>query len=302
MKIPEIRRVLSVGAGTMGKEIGVHCAAYGYDVTIYDVAAESLKKVEAAVPKIIKKYASMNFIDPKDIDAAVKRVVFTDDPKKAAEGTDLLIESVTENPDLKREVFSRFNDLCPEQTIFTTNTSMLLPSMLSDATGRPDRFCAFHFHLPIWLSNVADIMPHPGTSARTTTLLASFAKSINQVPIVLKKEKSGYVFNTMLSAIIRSALSLAERDVASVEDVDRAWMGVMKTPIGPFGIMDMIGLDTVWHITSYWAEQTKSPEFTAISRFVKDYIDEGYVGMKGGRGFYTYPDPAFQKPGFLMGE
>lgn len=301
MTIPEVSRVLSIGAGTMGKEIGIHCAAHGYDVVIYDISTESLKKAETAIPRVINKYVQMAIISSDAAEGAIKRILLTDEMKKAAESVDLLIESVPESPSLKKQVFSEFNTFCPPHTIFTTNTSTLLPSMFAESSGRPDRFCAFHFHLPIWLANVADIMPHPGTSEITISTLRSFAKSIGQIPLVLKKEKSGYIFNTMVSALIQSALSLAEREVATVEDIDRAWMGCMKMPVGPFGLMDMIGLETVWHISSFWAEETKDPQIKAIADFVKSYLDKGLVGMKGKKGFYTYPNPVFQDPGFLSG-
>jgi 3-hydroxybutyryl-CoA dehydrogenase len=99
--------------------------------------------------------------------------------------------------------------------------------------------------------------------------------------------------------LFKAAQSLAANNVASVEDIDRAWMGVMHTLIGPFGIMDSIGLDTVWKVTDYWAKILKEPQQIANAAFMKPYVDRGDVGVKSGRGFYTYPDPAYAKPGFI---
>lgn len=225
------------------------------------------------------------------------------DAQEAASEVDLVSESVPEDPKLKGEVLARFDKLCPARTVFTTNTSTLVPSQFSEATGRPSQFAAFHFHLPVWVANVVDIMPHPGTSEETVVLLQDFARRIGQIPIVLQKEHGGYVLNTMLSALLREAQTMAASGVASVEDIDRAWMGVMKTSIGPFGIMDLIGIDTVWHITDYWAKNAPwMRELPGNARFLKGYVDEGHLGQKSGRGFYDYPDPAFEQPGFVQGE
>jgi 3-hydroxybutyryl-CoA dehydrogenase len=174
--------------------------------------------------------------------------------------------------------------------------------MFADATGRPAQFVALHFHTYVWDSNVVDIMPHPGTAPETVELLYAFAKRIGQIPIVLNKENYGYVFNAMLNALNTAAVKLAVDGVASVEDIDRAWMGVMKTPIGPFGILDVVGLKTVWDIVQFWATTLNDPQLQANANFLKQYVDKDWSGVKTGRGFYTYPDPAYARPGFLTGE
>ena len=126
-----------------------------------------------------------------------------------------------------------------------------------------------------------------------------FARRIGQIPIRLRKENFGYVFNALYTAINRAALTLVTNGVASVQDVDRAWIGIMKMPIGPFGMLDGVGLDTVWHITDYWARQLGDPQIRANADFVRTYLDRGRLGVKSGAGFYDYPDPAYAAPGFL---
>jgi 3-hydroxybutyryl-CoA dehydrogenase len=159
-----------------------------------------------------------------------------------------------------------------------------------------------HFHTYVWDANVVDIMPHPGTSPETVEVLHAFAKRIGQIPILLHKENYQYVFNAMLGALNTAALKLAADEVASVEDIDRAWMGVMKIPIGPFGIMDVVGLQTVWDITQYWATVTGDAQLQANANFLKGYVDQEMLGVKNGKGFYQYPDPAYSRPDFLTGE
>jgi 3-hydroxybutyryl-CoA dehydrogenase len=174
--------------------------------------------------------------------------------------------------------------------------------MYAQASGRPDRFAALHFHSWVWISNVVDIMPHPGTSGETLNLLEAFARRIGQIPIRLAKESSGYVLNAMLNAVLRAATSLAARQVTSFENVDRAWMGVMKMPVGPFGILDQVGLETAFDINQYWAKVLNNAELQANADFLKTYLDQGRLGIKTGRGFYSYPDPEYLKPGFISGE
>ena len=173
--------------------------------------------------------------------------------------------------------------------------------MFADATGRPAQLVAFHFH-DVRLTNVIDIMPHPGTAPEAVELVKAFAEKIGQVAIVLEKENHGYVFNTMLMDWMKSAQTLDSRGVASIEDIDRAWMGVMHAPVGPFGVMDSIGLDTALKITDYWAGVLDDSKARMNADFVRQYVDAGNLGVKSGRGFYNYPEPAFSRPGFITGQ
>jgi 3-hydroxybutyryl-CoA dehydrogenase len=122
---------------------------------------------------------------------------------------------------------------------------------------------------------------------------------LGQLVIVVRREHSGYVFNTMLSSLFSSALMLASSDVATIEDVDRSWMGVTRMPMGPFGIMDQIGLSTVWSITDYWAKKTGDAQARINADFLKQYVDKGHLGFKTNRGFYSYPNPVYTDPKFL---
>jgi len=151
------------------------------------------------------------------------------------------------------------------------------------------------------MTNVVDVMPHPGTAPEFVELVKEFAEKTGLAPIVLHKESMGYVFNYMFTNLFDSALTLAANDVAVVEDIDRVWMGIMRTLIGPFGLMDSVGLDTVWHVSNFWAKYTGDPVKIRNVEFVKKYVDRGELGQKTRKGFYTYPNPAFVSPDFLKG-
>jgi 3-hydroxybutyryl-CoA dehydrogenase len=298
----EVRRVAVVGAGTMGQQIGFQCAGHRIDVVLYDVAPAALESAQARIAAYSQGLVARGVITAELRDAALARITTTTDPSVAAAEADLLSEAVPEDPKLKGRVLAEFDALCPPRTIFATNTSTLLPSQFAQATGRPDHVIALHFHLPVWVANLADVMPHEGTAREVTELVLRFARQIGQVPIELRREHNGYVFNAMYSAVNREAITMAEQGVAPIEDIDRAWMLVTKWPHGPFGGLDAIGIDAAWQITDYWARELPADlQLRRNADFLKGYIDRGELGVKSGKGFYSYAKPAFERPGFTEG-
>jgi len=292
--IKDINNILILGSGTLGLRIGLACALNNYKVVIYDIhekAFASAKKIQANLLKILIKAQTYT---QNQADTALKNIRFTTDAKEASKDIDLVSESVTENIDIKKKVWQQFGSLCSTETIFTTNTSSLLPSLYAEDTGRANLFCAFHFH-DVFYANVVDIMPNPRTEAWLIPLLQDFGKSIQQTPVIVKKESPAYIFNAMLIALISAAGALVTYDVSSIEDVDRSWMGNFKMTRGPFGIIDEIGLDTAWHVT----EPKKDDRSVRFAALLKSYIDQGKLGRKTGEGFYKYPNPKFSGADFI---
>ncbi len=268
-----IRRVLIAGAGKMGQEIAYQCAAHGYQVILYDISQPSLdgalqeisglantlyqsnplgtlvmkKKMITPAMKLFDAIRlarrQREIVSPKRLSRALALIEISSDPA-CARDADLVIESIPEDPDLKGRLFSEFDRFCPAHAIFATNTSTLLPSMFAEQSGRPHRLAALHFHPPIWDSQIVDVMPHAGTDPAVITTLEDFTWSISQIPVTMTVESSGYIFNSMLSAFLGAASTLAANGIASIEDIDRSWMAISKMPVGPFGIMDGIGLQT----------------------------------------------------------
>ena len=296
LQLKDIQKFLVLGSGTLGLRVGLQAAISGFETTIFDINEKAFEPAIKVHEQILGRLIKMEQLTPEEAEAAKARLTFTTNAEAAADDADFLNESVTENLELKRKVWAQFGELCPEKTLFTSNTSYLLPSQIADATGRPERFCNFHFH-DVFYANVVDVMPHGGTQDWIPPLLMEMGTRLWQTPVLVKKENPGYVFNFMLMAFIGAAGALKTMDVASIEDIDRSWMGNFKMDMGPFGILDTVGLDTAWHITSNQPDK-KSQAFAA---FLKTYIDQGKLGVKTGEGFYGYPNPKYKDTDFVTG-
>jgi 3-hydroxybutyryl-CoA dehydrogenase len=294
----KIEEVLVLGAGAMGREIALQCAMFGYRTTVYDTNREALANARAIVDLIVPTLAGTYV---QDTAAAIKsRIYYTLDLEEAAAGADLISENVPEDPQIKGRALARVHPLAPPHAIFATNSSSLTPSQFAEMTGRPERLLAMHFHKTVWVSNVVDIMPHAGTAPGLADILAGFARSIRQIPIVLREESQGYTFNSLLHAYQSQALSLWTRGLVSFENIDRAWMVAERASHGPFGAMDFMGLDTVYAVTNYWAvAENHALALAAAKKLKTEFVDRGRLGVKSGAGFYSYPDPAFSDPRFL---
>jgi 3-hydroxybutyryl-CoA dehydrogenase len=295
MTISDIRKFLVLGSGTLGMRVGLQAAISGFDTVIYDINEKAFASASKVQASILKYLEAKGRIDRETADAALSRISFTTDPVAAGKDADLINESVFENLEVKKKVWAQFAAICPPHTVFTTNTSYLMPSSFAAETGRPGRFCAFHFH-DVFHSNVVDIMPHPATEPWVCEMLMDLGKRLGQTPVFVQKESPGYIFNAMLMALIGAAGALVTTDVSSIEDVDRSWMGNFKMEMGPFGILDQIGLDTAWHVT----HNQKDSRSQRFAEFLRQYIDAGKLGVKSGEGFYSYPHPAFAEKNFIQ--
>ena len=241
LKIEDIDKVLILGAGTLGLRVGLQCAISGFETTIYDISEKALDTAIKTQASILKMLIRNERLTEAQAEEAKGRLTFTTDPEAAADDADFLSESVTENLELKRKVWAQFGALCPKKTLFTTNTSYLLGSQIADASGRPERFCNFHFH-DVFYSNVVDVMPHAGTEAWINDLLMELGEKLWQTPVFVQKENTGYIFNYMLMALLGAAGSLRTLDIGSIEDIDRSWMGNFKMEMGPFEFWIQLGL------------------------------------------------------------
>ncbi len=292
--IDDIKTILVAGAGTLGLRIALRCALDGYQVRMFDINEQQLEAAQSMQSHLAKGLLKRQQITSEQFRRFESSILATDDLDRAASGVDLVSESVIEDLDIKLNFYEGLTSKLDGGTIVTTNTSFLLPSQMLPAIREPQNFCALHFH-DVFTQVVLDVMPHPQTSPAVIDLLMEFGPRIQHIPVFVQKENHGYMFNAMFGEILAKAGEMHMNNVGSIQDIDRSFMGNFHTPAGPFGMLDMIGLDTAWHIMSKRDSESVRP----FANELKRKVDAGELGYKSGRGFYDYPRPEFTNADFL---
>jgi 3-hydroxybutyryl-CoA dehydrogenase len=296
-----IVKVGVVGAGFMGAQIALHIAAFGYPVAVMEQSKDALARMRRGHEEELDRRLAAEALSANERMAVLERVQASTDLASSVANVDLVIEAIPERLDLKRGVFEELDRVCPPRTILATNSSSIRISHIEDATARPERVLNAHFYPPVWQRPMVELMRGSATSDETVGRVGRFARSVVLTPLMVRKESTGFLFNRVWRAIKRETLHLVDEGVASVDDVDRAWMICWGMPIGPFGIMDMIGLDVVLDIEQvYHAESGHLQD--APPRLLTDKVAAGELGVKAGRGFYHYPHPDYQDPAWRLGE
>lgn len=222
-------------------------------------------------------------------DAALNNITFTLSYEEAARDCDLVIEAIAENPDEKIAFYTELAKHLPKKTIIATNSSTMLPSAFAQHTGRPEKYLALHFANEIWRNNTAEVMGHPETSKQAYDDVAEFAETISMIPLKLQKEQPGYILNSLLVPFLSAAEALLATGVADCETIDKTWMLATGAPLGPFRILDIVGLTTAYSI-GIMDPCSKDPSTVQgkVAALLKGYIDEGKTGVNAGEGFYKY--------------
>ena len=278
--------VTVVGAGVLGAQIAFQVAVHGIPVVAYDVDDQALEAARTRLQTIRTQYLADLGEDQRDAaDAGLARITLTTDLATCAADADLVIEAVPEVLALKERIYAELGATAPETTVFATNSSTLLPSQLADATGRPDRFLALHFANHIWRQNTAEVMGSPRTDPAVFDRVLTFATEIGMVPIPVRKEQPGYVLNSLLVPLLGAAAQLVLRGVAEPDTVDATWRIGTGAPMGPFQIIDVVGLRTV-HAISSASDDEGSRLWAAYLQ--TNYLDQGKYGVESGEGFYRY--------------
>jgi enoyl-CoA hydratase/3-hydroxyacyl-CoA dehydrogenase len=298
MKIKEIDTVCYIGAGTMGCFNALMAAAGGYRAVMYDVSTEALNSVPQLLTEMAGWLVGQEFFSAHAVPDILARIAVEADLSTAVAQANLVSESVSERIDIKRSVHRELDSLCQADTIITTNTSSLMVSQIQDVFQHGERFAALHSHLG---SVLIDIVGGVRTSPACIDTLKRYVESINGMPLVLKKESHGYVLNAMLGPFLTVSKILVIDGIVSVQDVDRAWMTYAQAPIGPFGLMDLFGLNILY---DSWQEPKPHREHLQekVLAFITPYIENNTLGIKTAKGFYSYPEPEYQGENFLSGE
>lgn len=281
----EIRRVTVLGTGVLGSQIAFQTAFSGFEVTAYDISDDALKAARDRFDKLAAIYRTdVAGAGDGKAEQTAAGIALSSDLAEAVRDADLVIEAVPEVLSLKQDTYEKLSELAPERTIFATNSSTLLPSAIKDFTGRPDKFLALHFANHVWKFNTAEVMGTTDTDPAVFQAIVKFAGDIGMVPIELHKEKAGYVLNSLLVPFLNSGMALAAGGYAEPEAVDETWRIATGAPMGPFQMLDVIGLTTPYNILAMSGESGAQ-----LAKWLKDnYIDKGKLGIATGEGFYKY--------------
>lgn len=295
-----MKNITVAGSGVLGAQIAFQSAVYGYHVSVYDINDEAINKAKKFVEDLKPRYEKDLGLKPDALHAAGDRISYYTNLANAVSDADLLIEAIPESVGIKKVFYRQLKTVAPQKTIFATNTSTLLPSLFAADTGRPDKFLALHFANEIWKHNTAEIMGTEKTDAAVFDKVVAFATSIGMIALPLKKEQPGYILNTLLVPLLNAGITLFVKGVADFETIDKTWMLGTGSPIGPFGILDVVGLTTAYHIIDIEAQKTGNLEKQKFAEYFKEnFIDKNKLGVSTGEGFYKYPNPKFKEEGFL---
>ncbi len=269
----------------MGSGIAQVSAMAGFDTTVREVSDAINEKSKAGIGKTLAKGIEKGKVTPEQRDAAVSKLSFTTDLAKLAE-CDIIIEAVVEDLDMKNAMWKELNEVCNADTIFASNTSSLTIAAMAAACGRPEKMLGLHFFNPVPLMKLVEVVRTITTSDETAEAAFAFAKKLGKEP-VRAKDSSGFIVNLLLIPYMLDAINALESNVASVEDIDKAMQLGAGYPMGPFTLLDFVGLDTTYKIAEIMFDEYREKRY-APPPLLKRMVIAGMYGKKSGKGFYDY--------------
>jgi 3-hydroxybutyryl-CoA dehydrogenase len=295
-----IEKVAIVGSGFLGAKIALRSAIKGYSVSMYDINQDALEKAKEMQENELSSRIESKTITEQEKTIIQSRIKDISNLSEAVADADLVIEAIPERVELKRNIFKEIDEGSPAHTIIATNSSSIRVSLIEDACDRPEKVLNLHFYDPLQQPTMVDIMRGTKTSDDTIEQVTEYVKGLEITPLLVQKESTGFLFNRVWRAIKKETLHLVDDGVGSFEDVDRAWMIMFGGSMGPFGLMDMVGLDVVRDIEMVYYDES-GDEFDYPPRLLLDRTERGELGVKAGKGFYIYPNPAYEDPRWLKG-
>jgi 3-hydroxybutyryl-CoA dehydrogenase len=284
----EIKKVGVLGCGLMGSGIAQISATAGCEVVVLEQEQKFLDKGFAGIEKSLAKFAEKGTI--KETPEAIRgRLKGTTNMADLAD-CDLIIEAIIENADVKRKTYAALDGICKKETIFATNTSSLSVTELMTATKRPERFIGLHFFNPVPLMKLVEVVRTIATDDKVFDAAVEFSKKVGKVP-VRTSDKTGFIVNRLLVPYLLDAIRAYEEGVGSIPDIDNAMKLGCGYPMGPFTLLDFVGLDTTYYITHVMFDEFKERRFAAPP-LLKRLVMAGWYGKKTGKGFYDWTDPA----------
>ncbi len=279
-----IKKIAVIGTGVLGTQIAALTASFDYEVSVYDTSEVSFQKGIENIRTLSSAAKRKPTVTIQDWERGISRIQFCDQLKEALKDTDLIIEAVPEDLELKRKVHKQLDSMAPAHALLATNSSSIPISKIESATRRPEKCMNIHFYIPAMGLNMVDIMGGTYTSAEVMGAAKSWVQSINCVPLEVRKEILGFCFNRVWRAIKRETLYMWAEGFVDFRDIDRGWMVFTGMPLGPFGLMDNVGLDVVYNIEMVYYNESKDPKDHPPEK-LKAMIDNNELGVKTGKGF-----------------
>lgn len=281
----EIKKVGVLGCGLMGSGIAQVAAQAGYDTTVVEVEQKFLDKGMSGIDKSLNKFVEKGKMAAGDRDACLSRLTGSTSLKDLAQ-CDIVIEAITENPQIKKETYAAIDTIVKKEAIFASNTSSLTITELSMATARPKQFVGLHFFNPVPLMKLVEVVRTILTTDEVFDRAFQFAKSLGKDPVICR-DNTGFIVNRLLVPYILDAIRAYEEGVGSIEDIDKAMHLGCGYPMGPFTLLDLVGLDTTYFITDVMYNEYREKRF-ASPPLLRKMVLAGRFGRKSGAGFYDY--------------
>ncbi|MCW2134339.1 3-hydroxyacyl-CoA dehydrogenase family protein [Arthrobacter sp. VKM Ac-2550] len=285
--IENIQHILVIGSGAMGSQIGMVAALAGYRVTVQDIAEDMLARAKEQLTSRMQANVAKGRASQADADAALGRLSFSTDLAASAADADFVIEAATERLELKQHIFTQLGELTPVHAILATNSSTLGSSKVAEASGRPEQVCNMHFFNPALVMKCVEVVRNEATSQATVDTTLELARRFGKEPVLINREIPGFVANRLMGAIQKEALALHAAGIATLEDIDTTAKTALGHPMGPFELMDMVGLDVIDFIAQATYAETND-DADRPDPAVTDLVAQGRLGRKSGRGWYDY--------------
>ena len=283
----EIMKVTVLGAGLMGHGITQVAAQIGkYDVYMRDIKQEFLDNGMRMINDSLQRFVRKGEMTDDEAKQILSRIHPTLDLKEAVSNADLIIEAVTENPELKKKVLTEADAVAKPDAIIATNTSSISITELASATKRPEKFAGMHFFNPPQLMKLTEIIRGAKTSDDTLNTIVEVTKKMGKEPVVVKKDVAGFVVNRILIPALNEAIALVNEEVATPEDIDKAIKLGLNWPMGPLTLLDYVGLDTTLAITEVM--QKELDQKYQANPLLRQMVRAGLLGRKSGKGFYNW--------------
>lgn len=287
MKLEEVKKIVVVGSGNMGRQIALNTARYGFCVVQNDISQEALDKAQDWAETYLAGRIAKGRMTQEEVDAAKGRLTYCADLEAAVQDADVVIEAAIEKVELKQQIFANLDKICPERTILATNSSSIGSSKLASQTNRPDRVCNMHYFNPAMVMELVEVVMNPWTSEETASLIMDICRATGKTPILLKKEIHSFVVSRLMDGVFKEAFYLLDHGIATLEEIDIAAEKGLGHPMGPFRLLDQIGIDVSYNVRAEHFKET-GLESDRPSHFLEEKVKEGKLGRKTGEGFYRY--------------